>query len=388
MVRRSREGHRAATPLELLFDLCFVVGVAQAAASLHHALAEGHAGSGVVGYAMVFFAIWWAWMNFTWFASAYDTDDVSYRLLVLVQIVGVLILAAGVPRAFEEKNFGLITLGYAVMRLAMVALWLRAAREDPEGRSCAVRYAIGIAAVQGGWLARLAVERLTDLGDAPMLGLFALLAAAELVVPLWAERYQQTTWHPRHIAERYGLFTLIVLGESVLAATLAIQAGLDRGLATAALVPVALSGVVIVFGMWWLYFSRPAHRLLTSNRTSFPWGYGHYLIFSSAAAAGAGLAVAIDYATHTAHVGGFGAGMSTAAPVAVFLLSVWLVHLRPHRADRRIDLAFPVTAALVLLTPLTPLPLPLTALLLVALTVTVQTDPAHPLTDTDLSDPA
>ncbi len=68
---------------------------------LHHAIAEDHVADGVVGYLLVFFAIWWAWMNVTWFASAYDTDDVAYRLLTFVQIAGVLVLAAGVPRAFD-----------------------------------------------------------------------------------------------------------------------------------------------------------------------------------------------------------------------------------------------------------------------------------------------
>ena len=90
--------------MELLFDLCFVVAVAQAGGRLHHALAENHVGQGVVGYGMVFFAIWWAWMNFTWFASAYDCDDVPYRLATLVQIAGALILAAGVPRAFDARD--------------------------------------------------------------------------------------------------------------------------------------------------------------------------------------------------------------------------------------------------------------------------------------------
>src|SRR5690242_4679178 len=81
MTARDRdEEHRASTPLELFFDLCFVVAVAQAGGRLVHAIADGHAAHGVAGYLMVFFAIWWAWMNFSWFASAYDTDDVPYRI--------------------------------------------------------------------------------------------------------------------------------------------------------------------------------------------------------------------------------------------------------------------------------------------------------------------
>ncbi|WP_456034706.1 low temperature requirement protein A [Streptomyces rochei] len=118
--RDPREKHRAATPLELLFDLTFVVAVSQAAAQLHHALAEDHVGSGLAAYAAVFFAIWWAWINFSWFASAYDTDDVPYRLLTLLQMAGVLVLASGVAAVFDDGDFTLVVIGYVVMRLAMV----------------------------------------------------------------------------------------------------------------------------------------------------------------------------------------------------------------------------------------------------------------------------
>ena len=103
--RDPDEPHRASTPLELLFDLSFVVGVATVAAELAHGVAEDHVAASIGHYLMVFFAIWWAWMNFSWFASAYDTDDVVYRLLTLVQIAGVLVLAAGVPAAFEHNDF-------------------------------------------------------------------------------------------------------------------------------------------------------------------------------------------------------------------------------------------------------------------------------------------
>ena len=112
MIARSpHEPHRAATPLELFFDLVFVVAIAQAAAGLHHAIAEAHALDGLVGYLMVFFAIWWAWMNFTWFASAYDCDDTPYRVLVFVQMTGALIMAAGVADMFEHQAPNVATLG-------------------------------------------------------------------------------------------------------------------------------------------------------------------------------------------------------------------------------------------------------------------------------------
>src|SRR5829696_8708455 len=280
VARPTDEEHRSATALELFFDLCFVVAVAQAASALEHEVAEAHVGDGVVGYATVFFAIWWAWMNFTWFASAYDTDDIAYRLTTLLQITGALILAAGVPEAMDGSDFATITAGYVVMRLAMVTQWLRAAGGDPPHRRSSLRFAAGIAAVQLGWVLRLALPE--GLGMAS----FLVLVACELAVPIWAERAAPTSWHPRHIAERYGLFTLIVLGECVLASTLAIQSALATDAVLADLATTAAGGLLTVFGMWWLYFSKESHELLTSLRAGIVWGYGHYLIFAAAAAVG------------------------------------------------------------------------------------------------------
>ena len=206
--RDSGEHHRVATPLELLFDLCFVVAVGQAAASLHHALAEGHAAHGVSSFAMVFFAIWWGWLNFSWFASAFDTDDVPYRLATLVQIAGGLTVAAGVDRAFDG-DFRAIVAGYVLMRLSLVAQWLRAARSDPRmTRPAALRFAAGIAFCQVLWVLRLFLP--ASVASVIVRGFVVL---CELAVPVIAERRAETTWHPHHIAERYGLFTLIVLGE-------------------------------------------------------------------------------------------------------------------------------------------------------------------------------
>ncbi|GAA4449765.1 low temperature requirement protein A [Phytohabitans houttuyneae] len=362
MARQPHEPHRASTPLELFFDLCFVVAVAQAAGELHHEVAEDHVWHAMPSYLMVFFAIWWAWMNFTWFASAYDTDDDVYRLTTLVQVAGALVLAAGVPRAFIDADFTIITIGYVIMRLAMVAQWLRVARTDvePGRRACGRRYAIGITLVQVGWVLRLMLP------DELLVPGLVLLVLAELAVPIWAERVAETTWHPEHIAERYGLFTIIVLGESVLAASIAVQSAVDAHEELAGLLWVAGGGVVIVFAMWWLYFDRPASGLLTSMRVALRWGYGHYLIFASAAAVGAGLAVAVDYETHKAHLGGVAAGYAVAVPVAVYLASVWFLHARPHQHGL-IVAAYPVTAVLVLLAPLTPAPVPVVAVVVAAL---------------------
>jgi low temperature requirement protein LtrA len=361
VARQPDEQHRNATVLELFFDLCFVVAVAQAAAALHDEVADGQIGHGVVGYATVFFAIWWAWMNFTWFASAYDTDDVPYRLTTLVQIAGALILAAGVPDAMAGSDFAVITLGYVVMRLAMVAQWLRAAGSDPPHRRSSLRFAAGIAALQVGWVLRLLLPE--GLGYAA----FLVLVAAELAIPIWAERAAPTSWHPRHIAERYGLFTLIVLGECVLSSTLAIQTALDEDAALADLATTAAGGLLTVFAMWWLYFAKEAHELLTSLRAAIVWGYGHYLVFASAAAVGAGLAVNVDAVTHHAAIGPRAAAASFTIPVALFLLAVWALQVAPHHLGRWTGAVVPAAAALVLASTFSPEPVLLTGLVAAAM---------------------
>ncbi|MFF3576063.1 low temperature requirement protein A [Streptomyces mirabilis] len=97
--------------------------MAQTSTSLHGALTEGNYATGVLRFALVFFTVGWAWMNFTWFASAYDSDDVPYRLTALAQITGSLVLATGVRRAFEDGDLHVITLGYVLLRTAPAALW-------------------------------------------------------------------------------------------------------------------------------------------------------------------------------------------------------------------------------------------------------------------------
>ena len=154
VARGPDEHHRVSTPLELFFDLCFAVAVAAAAGELRHAEgAPGHLAPGLVSYLVVFFAIWWAWMNVTLFASAYDTDDVAWRLSVLVVVAGALVLAAGVPRAFEDRDLLVVTLGYRIIRTSLVLLWLRAARDDPPHRETAQRTALGVTLCALGWVA-------------------------------------------------------------------------------------------------------------------------------------------------------------------------------------------------------------------------------------------
>jgi low temperature requirement protein LtrA len=345
MTARSRdEEHRVASPLELFFDLCFVVAIAQAGMQLVHAVAAGHSGEGLLNYAMIFFSIWWAWMNFTWFSSAYDNDDALYRVVTLVQIAGVLVLAAGVSQAFEHHVYTAVWLGYVIMRFALIAQWLRAARgaQGPE-KTMALRYAGGVFLCQIGWLGLLVLPQ----SGRPWV--FLVMAVAEMCVPLYAEKDFVTSWHPHHVSERFGLFTIIVLGETIAASTVAVKSAVDEHDALRELLPIAAGGLLIVFAAWWIYFVVPIHGHLRSNRQSFLWGYGHYLIFSSAAAIGAGLEVAVEEAVGKTQISTLAASAAVTLPTALYFLTVWLLHARHFKVGIAQQLVLPMTALLVIL---------------------------------------
>ena len=322
--RDSHEPHRVATPLELLFDLVSVIAIATAAAGLHHAIAEAHATQGVISFVLAFFAIWWAWMNYTWFASAYDNDDTLFRLLTMVIMAGSLTMAAGIGAMFEHFDLTLVVIGYIIMRIGMVVLWLRAARHDTSRRATALTYAGGIAAVQVLWIVYVAL-----LPMPPTFGyaLFACGIVLELAVPVVAERKSATPWHRHHIIERYGLLNIIVLGEVLLSISLMIGKLYD-GHFDMALVTTAVSGLVIVFVVWWLYFIEEEHLASTALYRAFIWGYGHIFIFASGALLAAGLGAYMDVLTHhsetTAHV----AAAYINIPAAIYLFTLWFIRDR------------------------------------------------------------
>jgi low temperature requirement protein LtrA len=327
--RNTNEAHRASSPLELLFDLTFVVAVAQLANELGKYIEAGLGLQAIVPFVMVFFAIWWAWMNFSWFASAYDTDDVPYRLLTLVQMAGVLVLAAGIPASFEHQNFFLVTLGYFIMRVGLVAQWTRAAIENPDGRATAARYAIGVTVVQLGWLGRLLLPTNAANQWWTVYLAFVLLVALEIAVPYWAERPGMTSWHPHHIAERFGLFVIILLGEAIAVLAASIGAIVTSGDRVAPLVAVGISALVVIFGLWWLYFLQPTGDGLAAHRSgSFFWGYGHYFVFAALGAFGAGIEVVTRSTGGHSRLAPVTAVASVSIPVAIYLVVLIMAHCR------------------------------------------------------------
>jgi low temperature requirement protein LtrA len=371
---RPRDPHepgRTASSLELFFDLVFVVAVSIAAVQLHHALTENHVLDGLLSYGAVFFGIWWAWMNFTWFATSFDTDDWLYRVLTIVQMAGVLVLAAGVEPAFVDYDFTVLVLAYVVMRVAMVAQWLRASRSGGRTRRTTRFYAGGIALLQVCWLLLL------TLPEVPSRIVFFVLIVAELAIPVIAERNGTTPWHPHHITERYGLFTLILLGESLLASANAVIEALHDDQALAPLISIAVLAVVVTAALWWIYFWPPHHTAIRDLPSSLRYGYVHYFVFAAAGAFSAGIEVEIDVLTGHSKLGDVAASFTVTVPTAIFVLGIWWLAIRDN-ADRVVNLAVPLGAVLVLLDPVIPIPFTLTAVIMVLIVVVLVLHPPVP----------
>lgn len=323
--RDTTEHHRASTPLELMFDLVAVIAIAAAAAELHHAVAHAHYAEGISKFLLAFFAIWWSWMNFSWFASAYDNDDVLFRLLTMLVMAGSLTMAAGIKPFFQAGQLTLIVIGFVIMRIGMVLFWLRAARHHPELKRTTLTYAGGIFLVQLYWVGLLLQQPLTP---SWLLPLFALGAVLELAVPALAERQGITPWHRHHMIERYGLLNIIVLGETLLASSIAISNLTTDQAPTLALLQIPLLAMVVLFCLWWLYFSREEHLKQQTLAMALTWGYGHLIIYAAGAAVGAGIAVNIDLILGSASLSATAATFAVTVPISAYLFGLWLVRDR------------------------------------------------------------
>lgn len=279
---------------------------------------------------MSIFATSWAWVNYSWLASAYDNDDVLFRLATLVEMVGVIILALGIPQMFASLDAGggvnnsTMVAGYVVMRVAAVFLWLRAARHDPAGRRACLTYAATITIAQVGWVALIVFSTSLQWTLVLTVG----LAVIELLGPVLAERKGEgTPWHPHHLAERYSLLVIITLGEVILGTVLAVSAVIEvAGWSVDAALTV-FGGTALAFGLWWLYFTIPSGALLARHRgRAVAWGYGHIPAYAALVAVGVGLHVAAATITGHGEVSAMTVMLLVAGPVLVFEVVLLLIH--------------------------------------------------------------
>ena len=361
--RDPGEKGRTASTLELFFDLVFVVAVSTASTELYQVLSTGNVIQGLLNYAIVFFGIWWAWMNFTWFATSFDTDDWLYRLMTFAQMGGVLGLSAGIKPAFESHNYKALVFAYVLMRMVMVAQWIRASISAGPSRRATRIYAAGITLVQISWVCALMIP------GHWFYAAMILHILAELAVPIIAERLGSTPWHPQHITERYGLFTLIVLGESLLGSSNAIISALHDTDDLWPLIGLAAMALIVTASMWWLYFWPPHSDAISSFASSLAYGYGHYFVLGAAGAFSVGIRLQIDVLSGSGAAVQRWASFAHAVPLSVFILGVWALAVYRH-ADRVTNTVVVLAGLVVLLDPLSPVQFVLPVVALVA-TVTV-----------------
>jgi low temperature requirement protein LtrA len=332
--RDPHESGRTATPLELLFDLTFVIAYGAAADELANQIAHDHTREGLIGFAFAIFAVTWAWIFWTWFSSAYDTDDWIYRLLTMVQMVGVLILALGLPKMFESLVDGdhvdnsAMVIGYVVMRVPMLLQWWRASLQDVGRRRLCQVMMLTILLSQIVWCLLV----FADLSVGVFLAVLVPLALLEISGPILAEvRYGGTPWHPHHIAERYGLLVIITLGEGLLGTIIALRTVIEDGWSVDVAV-LGFAGTAMIFGLWWTYFVIPNGDLLHAYRSrSFGWSYGHMPLFGALVGVGAGLHVAAYYLGEEYDVSRVTTVWSIAIPLGAYVVMMYALYAQITR---------------------------------------------------------
>ncbi|MBV6457981.1 MAG: hypothetical protein HONBIEJF_01102 [Fimbriimonadaceae bacterium] len=263
---------RHASWLELFFDLIFVAAVAQLSARL----TADFTGLGLAKFILLFIPVWWAWVGHTFYLSRFDNDDLGHRLLTMGQMVGVAGMAVYIPAALETAHEG-FALSYALVRLLLVAEYVRAGRHIPRVLPLTRRYATCFAIALSFWIVSAWVPvpyAFALWGIGLCIDFYGPLAAGKL--------HSQFPPHVSHLPERFGLFTILVLGESVIATVLGV-AGNVRGIAGGSAGFIAL---LLAFMIWWGYFDgvkAAEHRHLAPDRIlSYQvWLYAHLPIAMS-----------------------------------------------------------------------------------------------------------
>ncbi len=278
-------GHRTATWLELFYDLAFVVAISV----LGGRLLAGISWTGLWSYFGYFALIWWLWASNTFYADRYDTDDLVYRLWSAAQMVAILVLAASLAPG-PSASTTVFAAGYASARLILLALYYRVYRHVTETRSLVTGYLIGFGAAAVVWTASVFIP------DPARLVVWGVALAIDLATP-WVVRRQQATvpLDESHLPERFGLFVILVLGESLSA----VVSGLSHiGWSTYSLV-AAILGVLLATLLWWLYFDNAegsvVRRRSVERRTWRPtgWIYTHLPLAAALAIVGVALDQAI-----------------------------------------------------------------------------------------------
>ncbi|HEX3318452.1 MAG TPA: low temperature requirement protein A [Solirubrobacteraceae bacterium] len=314
---RSTATEPRPTWLELFFDLVFVVALAQ----LSHLLVHGATATRFLEYFGMFVAVWFTWVGFTAYADRFDVDDATHRVLVLGAALANVVVAIHVDDAFSGGSapFAKATIAARILLLAVTD---RARRGIPEARRFQTYY-------EAGWIAGLALWVASLLVPTPLrYALWAAALAVEAGTPLlWRRRVATVPLVSAHIAERFGLFTIIVLGESVVSVASGIaHVNFELGSSV-----VAVGTFVMAAMLWWVYFD-----CVTTVHADSPWYlYTHVFVYAGLGTVAPGALLAILDADDAALPAGARAALC--GGVAVLLLALAVIELtsRPPPAAQR-----------------------------------------------------
>jgi low temperature requirement protein LtrA len=340
----AAESERTATWLELFYDLAFVVVVAV----LGGRLGSAHTVSGVFAYVAFFVLIWWLWASHTFYADRYDTDDLAYRILATFQLVAVTVIAASLSGGEADSTLA-FAVGYAIARVALLAMYWRARVHVPETRTLVTGYLTGFGLAALLWTISIFTP------EPARHVVWAIALCIDLATP-WVMRKEQARvpLDVSHLPERFGLFTILVLGESIAATVF----GLGHVEWTAASTFTAIGALIVATTIWWLYFDN-VEGLVVRRDPAKPrnwrptvWIYSHLGI-----AIGLGMvAIGLEHAIVEAGHGSFPSfeRWLLLSGVAVVLISFALTHLAAgvsgttYRAHNRVGYTRVVAAVVAL----------------------------------------
>lgn len=288
-LRTLDEEERAATWLELFYDLVFVAAVAV----LGTRILEDPSWAGVLSYFSFFALMWWLWASHTFYADRFDTDDLVYRLLAGAQIIAIVVMAAALTTG-ESASTLAFAIGYATARLILLVLYARAYRHVPVARVLIAGYLKGFGGASFLWVLAIFVP------EPGRFWIWGLALAVDIATPFVVRKAQaKVPLDVSHLPERFGLFTILVLGESIAAAIV----GLGHVDWDVPATLTAILGVVMATSLWWVYFDNldgfnVRRRGTQKNWRPTVWIYGHLPLAASLAVAGVGVEHAIVAAVH------------------------------------------------------------------------------------------
>ena len=318
------QDERHATWLELFFDLVFVISIAEVV----HTLEDYRTLADFAGTAGMFVAVWWAWVGYTVYADRFDTDDLLHRVLVLAGMLAVVAMALSVHDALHGGS-ARFALAFVAVRGVVLLLNARARRHAAEARPLLNLYLTAFSIGASLWLVSVLMP------EPARYLLWGVALVIELSAP-WVGRHQiaRAPIHASHLVERFGLFTLIVLGESVISVAQGVAKGTAQGDWTAAMATAAVAGFLVVASLWWLYFDRLDDGTIRSVLRGLIWNYAHLPLLAGLVS----VALGIEYAVREAATGQLErtTALALGAGTALYLLATVVTGraLRPG-GDRR-----------------------------------------------------